>query len=132
MKTMILMLMLAVSLVGGCGSGSGDDSAERVFADMSANMREMSAILTSVTDEASAKAAVPRIDAVRAKMRDCARRARNVRRPDAASQKRLDEAALAVQREVMPAIVTARQRLAAQPPLMAILAPALQGMENDL
>ena len=119
MKTMMLMLMLAVSLVGGCGSGG--DSAERVFADMTANMREMSAILESVTDEASAKAAVPRIEAVRAKMRDCARRARAVRRPDAATEKRLDEAVLAVQREVMPAIAATQQRLMAQPPLMAIL-----------
>lgn len=130
MKTMMLMLMLVLSLLGGCGGGG--DSAERVFADMGANMREMSAILTSVTDEASARAAVPRIDAVRAKMRDCAKRARAVRQPDAATQKRLDESALAMQREVMPSIIAARQRLAAQPSLMAILAPALQGMEDDL
>ena len=128
--TMTLMLVLTFSLLGGCGSGG--DSAERVFADMSSNMREMSTILTNVTDEASAKAAVPRIDAVREKMRDCARRARAVRKPDALTEKRLDEATLAVQREVMPAIVAARQRLMAQPTLMAILAPALQGMENDL
>lgn len=130
MKAMMTMLILAVAVLGGCGSGG--DSAERVFADMTANMREMSAILTSVTDEASAKAAAPRIEAVRAKMRDCARRARAVRRPDAETGKRLDETMLAVQREVMPAIVAARQRLMAQPPLMAILAPALQGMEDDL
>lgn len=127
---MMTMLILAVALLGGCGSGG--DSAERVFADMTANMREMSAVLTSVTDEASAKAAVPRIEAVRAKMRDCARRARAVRRPDAETGKRLDETMLAVQREVMPAIAADRQRLMAQPPLMAILAPALQGMEDDL
>jgi hypothetical protein len=130
MKTMMLMLALAFSLVGGC-SGDGD-TAQRVFADMSANMREMSAILTSVTDEASAKAALPKIDAVRAKMRDCARRARLVPRPDAATEQTLNAAMLAVQREVMPVIVTAKQRLAAQPELMAIIAPALQGMENDL
>lgn len=132
MKALMAIVVLAVSLVAGCGSGSGGDDAERVFADMSANMREMSAILTSVTDEDSAKAAVPRIDAVRAKMRDCARRARAVPRPDAEVERRLNEAAQAVQREVMPSIVASRQRLAAQPPLMAILAPALQGMEDDL
>lgn len=132
MKTMMLMLMLALTVPHAGGCGRGGDSAESVFADMTANLREMSEILTSVTDEASAKAAVPRIEAVRAKMRDCARRARAVRRPDAATEKRLDEAMLAVQREVMPAIADARQRLMAQPPLMAILAPALQGMENDL
>jgi hypothetical protein len=130
MKTMLLMLALLLSLVAGCGGGG--DTAEKVFADMAANMKEMSAILTSVTDEASAQAAVPRIEAVRGKMRDCAKRARTVPRPDAETEQRLDVAMQAVQREVMPAIATARQRLAAQPELMAIVAPALQGMENDL
>lgn len=130
MKTMMLMLVMALSFVSGC-SGDGD-TAERVFGDMAANMKEMSAILTSVTDEASAKAAVPKIDAVRTKMRDCARRARAVPRPDAATEQRLNEAAQAVQREVMPTIAAAKERLAAQPDLMAIVAPALQGMENDL
>ena len=67
MKTMTLMLVLLLSLVGACGKSDGD-TAEKVFADMTANMQELSTILTGVTDEASAKAAVPKIDAVRAKM----------------------------------------------------------------
>ena len=129
MKTM-MMLVLALSFV--CGCSRDGDTAQRVFADMTANMKEMSAILTSVTDVASAKAAVPKIDAVRARMRDCARRARLVPRPDAASEQTLNEAMLAVQRDVMPAIAAAKERLAAQPDLVAIIAPALQGMENDL
>ncbi len=131
MKTMLLVLALALSLVGGCGRGGGD-TAEKVFADMTSNMQEMSAILAGVTDEASAKAAVPRIDAVRANMRDCARRARAVPRPDAAAEGRINAASEAVQRDILPAILAARQRLEARPELMAILAPALQGMENDL
>lgn len=131
MKTMMLALALVLSLVAGCGRGGGD-TAEKVFADMAGNMHEMSAILASVTDEASAKAAVPRIDAVRAKMRDCARRARVVPRSDAAAEQRLDDDAEAMQREIMPAVLADRQRLQARPELMAILAPALEGMENDL
>ena len=131
MKTMMLVLALALSLVGGC-SRAGGDSAEKVFADMTANMQEMSAILASVTDKASAQAAVPRIDAVRTKMRDCARRARALPKVDAATEQRLDTAAEAMQREIMPAMLAERQRLQARPELMAILAPALQGMENDL
>lgn len=130
MKTMMLVLALALSLVGGCSRGG--DTAEKVFADMTTNLQEMSAILASVTDEASAKAAVPRIDAVRTKMRDCARRARAVPRPDAATEQRINAASEAVQRDIMPALMTTRQRLDARPELMAILAPALQGMENDL
>ena len=131
MKTMTLMLVLLLSLVGACGKSDGD-TAEKVFADMTANMQELSTILTGVTDEASAKAAVPRIEAVRENMRDCARRAKAVPRPDAADERRINEAALAIQREIMPSIIEARQRIAAQPPLLDILAPALQGMENDL
>ena len=131
MKTMTLMLVLLLSLVGACSKSDGD-TTEKVFADMTANMQELSTILTGVTDEASAKAAVPKIDAVRAKMRDCARRARAVPRPDAATEQRINEASLAVQRDIMPAVFAARQRLDARPELMAILAPALQGMENDL
>jgi hypothetical protein len=130
MKTMMLVLALALSLAG-CGRGGGD-TAEKVFADMTSNMHEMSAILASVTDEASARAAVPRIDAVRAKMRECATRARAVPKPDAATEQRLDAAAEAMQREVMPAVMAERQRLQSRPDLLAILAPSLQGMENDL
>lgn len=130
MKTMMLMLALAMSLLGGCNSGG--DTAEKVFADMAGNLREMSTILTSVTDEASARTAVPRIEAVRAKMRDCARRAKAVPRPDAATEQRLDQTSQAVMAEVMPTIAAAQARLATRPELMAIIGPALQGMENDL
>lgn len=132
MKTMMLVLALALSLVAACSRGGGGDTAEMVFADMTANMQEMSAILASVTDEASAQAALPRIDAVRAKMRECAKRARAVPKPDAATEQRLNAASEAMQREIMPAVLAERQRLQARPDLMAILAPALQGMENDL
>ena len=129
-KLLLMVLVLALALVGGCK----DDSAEsdRLFADMSANMRELAAILTSVTDEASATAAVPRIEAVREKMRDCARRARDMPRPDAATEERQNQEMQALMAEVMPQIAAAQARFAERPELMAILAPALQGMENDL
>lgn len=132
MKTFMLMFALLASLLGGCGGPGGGDTAEKVFAEMAINLREMSAILATVDDEASAKAAVPRIEAVRVKMRDCARRARDVPRPDAATERRLDETSQAVMAEVMPGIAAAQARLAQRPELMAIIAPALQGMENDL
>ena len=127
----MFLLVLALCLVGAC-TESSSDAADRLFADMSANMREMSAILTSVTDEASARAAVPRIEAVREKMRDCARRAREMPQPDAATEQRLNAAMQELMAEVMPQIASAQARLAERPELMAILAPAMQGMENDL
>ena len=130
-RLLTTMLVLALVLVGGCRD-SGGDTGDKLFADMSANMREMAAILTAVTDEASAHAAVPKIAAVREKMRDCARRARELPRPDPETEKRQNEEMQVVMAEVMPAIGAAHARFAEKPELMTILAPALEGMENDL
>ena len=130
-KLMMVWLVMVLALAAGCTS-AGSDESDKLFADMSANLRELADILTSVTDEASATAAVPRIEAVREKMRDCARRARDMPRPDAATEARQNEAMQALMAEVMPKIASAQARLADRPELMAILAPALQGMENDL
>lgn len=129
-KAMLAMLALLLAVVGGCGGGV--DPGDQLMADMAANLREMSAILTSVTDEASARAAVPRIEAVREKMRDCALRARELPRPDAETEKRYEAELQALMAEVMPKIASDQARLAQRPELMAIIAPALQGMENDL
>lgn len=130
-KLMMAMLVLALAVAGGCGDAGGD-SADKLFADMSANMREMAAVLTSVTDEASARAAVPRIAAVREKMRDCAKRARELPRPDQATDERQNAEMQALMAEVMPQIAAAHARFAEKPEVMAIIAPALEGMENDL
>ena len=130
-RLLTTMLVLALVLVGGCRD-SGGDTGDKLFADMSANMREMAGILTAVTDEASAHAAVPKIAAVREKMRDCARRARELPRPDPETEKRQHEEMQVVMAEVRPAIGAAHARFAEKPELMAILAPALEGMENDL
>ena len=130
-KLMLMVVVLALALLGACADAGGD-SGDKLMADMSANLREMAAILTSVTDEASAHAAVPKIEAVREKMRDCARRARELPAPDAETEARHTAAMQALMEEVMPQIAEAQSRFAQRPELMAILAPALQGMENDL
>ena len=130
-RLLTTMLVLALVLVGGCRD-SGGDTGDKLFADMSANMREMAGILTAVTDEASAHAAVPKIAAVREKMRDCARRARELPRPDPATEERQNAEMQALMDEVLPQIAEAHARFAADPDVMAIIAPALEGMENDL
>jgi hypothetical protein len=132
MRTMrMFLLLLALGLLGACAGGS-NDAADQLFADMSENMRELSRILTSVTDEDSARAAVPRIEAVREKMRDCARRARELPRPDAETEARQNAEVQALMEEVVPQIAAAQARIAQDPAILAILAPAMAGMENDL
>ena len=48
------------------------------------------------------------------------------------TEQRLDATSQAVMAEIMPGLAADRARLAARPELIAILGPALQGMENDL
>lgn len=123
-----LMVLMAVALTG-CGGG---DTAESVAKDMLTNLKEMGAILTSVTDEASAEAAVPKIEALRASMRDCAARAKKVPKIDAAQEAKIDQMMQAGMMEAMQSIGTAQERLASKPELMAIIQPAMEGMDSDL
>jgi len=118
-----------VSFLTGC---SGGDTPEKLGQDMVANMKEMGAILTSITDEASAKAAVPKIEAVRAKMRGCRDRAEKLPKPDAATEEKLGAAMQAGMMEAMTSIGAAQARLASQPELLAIIEPAMQNMDDDL
>lgn len=126
---LMLMLALMMSVVPGCGRG---ETAEDVAKDMVANLKEMGAILTSVTDESSAKAAVPKIEAVRTRMRDCAARAKAVPQLDAAEDAKINQMMQAGMMEAMGTIGAAQERLMSQPDLMAIIQPAMEGMENDL
>lgn len=128
MTKMMLTLVMATAFLTGCGGETAQDVAK----DMVANMKEMGTILASVTDEASAKAAIPKIDAVRAKMRDCAKRAKAVPKVDAAEEATLNQTMQAGMMEAMGTIASAQERLMGQPELMAIIQPALEGMENDL
>jgi len=135
MKTFALtFIVLALSFLTGCsgGGGAGTDTAEVIAKDMIANMKEMGAIMNSITDEASAKAAVPKIDAVRAKMRGCRDRAQKAPKLSGAEEQKFNAQMESGMQEAMAVLGPARARLMTQPELMAIIEPALQGMEDDL
>ena len=130
-KAAFVIVVLAVAGFVGC-SGSGGDTAESVSKEIVANMKEMGVILTGITDEASAKAAVPKIEAVRGKMRDAGKRAKTVPKIDAATEKRIADATQRDMAEAMESIGAARERLMARPELIAIIEPAMQNMQDDL
>jgi hypothetical protein len=123
-----LMLMMAAVLVG-CGGGG--DTPESLGKEMMGNFRKMAEILEGVTDEASAKAAVPKIEAVRASMRDIAKRSQGVK-TDAERDRKMMETMGPEMAELQGRMMAARERLMEKPELMAILEPAMTGMENDL
>lgn len=124
--TSTIVLLLATILVG-CGG----DSPESIMKEIVANMNTMAEIFEGVKDEASAKAALPKIEEVRKKMRDVASRAKNVK-TNPAGEKALQESMGKEMTGVMTRLMTARGTLEAKPELLKILEPALQGMENDM
>ncbi|MGI9013444.1 MAG: hypothetical protein ACR2GY_04250 [Phycisphaerales bacterium] len=125
-----IVVLLMTTILASCGGGG--DTAESISREMVANIKEMGSILTGITDEASAKAAVPKIEAVRAKMRDAGERAKNVPMPDEATEKRIEAAMAKDMSEAMETIFNAQQRLMQQPELLAIIEPAMQNMDDDL
>ena len=127
-KTTFAIVVLAAFVLTSCGG----DTAESVSKDMVANMKEMGTILSGITDEASAKAAVPKIEALRVKMRECGQRAKNVLKPDAATEQKIEEAMRSGMQEAMMSIGVAQERLMSRPELMAIIEPAMQNMDQDL
>ncbi|HWB20051.1 MAG TPA: hypothetical protein VG711_07115 [Phycisphaerales bacterium] len=128
MKQLALVaIMISLSFLTGCGG----DTPESISKEMSANMKEMAAILTGVNDEASAKAAVSKINAVREKMRSCRDRAKGLK-VDAETEKRIEQNMAKEMSETMTSLAAAQQKLAAHPELMSIIEPALQNMADDL
>lgn len=129
-KAAFAIVVLALTFLASCGSGG--DTAESVSKEIAANMKEMGVILNGITDEASAKAAVPKIEALRVKMRDCRDRAKKVPQIDAATEKKIGEANQKAMADAMASIGAAQQKLMAHPELIAIIEPAMQNMDGDL
>ena len=122
-----IILLAAVVLVG-CGGG---DTPQSLSKEMMGNFNIMASILEGIDDEASAKGAVPKIDAVRASMRDIAKRSKGVK-TDAATDKAISESMAKEMSAAQQRIAAAMGKLVAKPEVMAILQPAMTGMENDL
>lgn len=121
-------VITAIVFLIGCGGG---DTVESVSRDMIANMKTMAGIMDGISDEASAKAAIPKIEAVRTSMRECASRAKPLK-ISPAEEKELEAKLGKDKVEAMQALMQARQKLDEKPQLLGIIAPALQGIENDL
>ena len=122
-----LILLVAVVLAG-CGGG---DTPQSLSKEMMGNFNIMASILEGIDDEASAKGAVPKIDAVRASMRDIAKRSKGVK-TDAATDKAISESMAKEMPAAQGRIAAALGKLVGKPEVMAILQPAMTGMENDL
>jgi hypothetical protein len=70
---LLVIVGLGLALCAGCG-----DSPDSLMKDTLSNMKEMSGVLQSVKDEASAKAAAPKLKAIGARMQDLAKRGKDM------------------------------------------------------
>jgi hypothetical protein len=68
-KSFFLLAGLGLALCAGCG-----DSADSVMQDGLACMKEMTTVIHSVTDEATAQAAAPKLKALVARIQEIAKR----------------------------------------------------------
>ena len=86
MRRSITLCVGILLLVSGCG-----DSHESVINDSVKLMKEMTAILKTVKDEESAKAAKPKLKALSEKMEAIEKRSKALGEPTAEQQKKLEE-----------------------------------------
>ncbi len=121
------LIVLAAFLSVGCGG----DTPESISKEIMANFGKLADILESVTDEASAKAAVPKIEAVRASMREIAGRAKNVK-TNPATDKLLEDSMSKEMVGYQTRLGTAMGKIMTKPEVVKILEKALEGMENDM
>jgi hypothetical protein len=118
---------LLISAVALCASGCGD-SHEAVTRDILTTQKELCAVLDEVKDDASAKAAVPRVKAISDKLKTLQQRSNALGPPPAAIRNALHDKYFKELREATDAI---QQNFARLDPLQALqLQNALEEMPS--
>ncbi len=115
----VLCSVLALTLVG-CG-----DSFEKVMEDQTEIETEFVAVLKSVTDESSAKAAVPKLESLAERMREVQAREKALGEPTEEDMKRVVEKALSGSVKSAPSSFQEIIRIQQRPELAQIIKPAL-------
>ena len=101
------MLSIALLLMTGC-KGEVTDTPGTISKEIIGNINALAAVFNSVTDEASAKAAVPKINDLRANMRGVAARAKAMPKLSKAEMDKFDAQAAKEMPAVMETIGKAR------------------------
>ena len=83
-RVKLIALVLAALALAGCG-----DSHDSAMSDMIAAMEELNTVLDGVKDEPSAKAAVPKIEALTRQLQAIGQRVEKLGEPSEAKQKEL-------------------------------------------
>ena len=112
---------VALAIVStGCDSKPTYESLRK---DGIATMKEMIEVLKGVKDEASAKAAKPKLDALGKKMETLEAESNKVEKPSAEEQKKLDEKFQEDMFKLVGELATEIDRIGSDPKLVAVLGP---------
>jgi hypothetical protein len=117
-----LPLALLAGLLAGCGAG---DTHDQIMADQLAGIKELNVILEGVTDEASAKAAAPQVDAWVGRMKGLKQRSEALAPPSPEEERVLKEKYEPQMKELMASFGPNMMRIAFNPSLAAHLQKSL-------
>ncbi len=120
MKNRVIAMLILIAALTGCG-----DSFVKVESDRVSLKKEYLAVLASVQDEDSAKAAVPKIEAIAAKMDELEKRVKALGEPTEADMKQMMESMKDADTGPEMPILKEHSRIANNRALRNILAPAM-------
>ena len=121
-----LALAAALLTLAGCG-----DTHESLMKESLDNMNKVNTVLDGVKDEASAKAAAPKLEALAAKMNDIQQRMNKIGTPTPEQAKALETKYEKEIETVAQKMMANTMRIAFQPALMQHLQPALSKMPDS-
>lgn len=121
------MLCTGLVVVLFCGLGGCKSKHEAVADDMTAVMSEMCDILDGVTDQASAEAAVPKIEQLGTRMKDIVERAKALGTPPKEEQERIQKKMTDQQQKLQARMQANGQKMAQYPVLMQAFMKMMTG-----
>ncbi len=129
MRKVIASTLLAFSfLLTGCGGDSYDSLTDEIIGVLNG----LPAIMESIQDEASAKAAAEKFKQLTAKMEDITTRGKALGDPPKEKQEELKKRIEAAQKSIDPKMEAAMKRLQSKPELLMILMEPIMEMQRKL
>ena len=130
MKTCaVFMTALALLSLAGCGTGGAQPTHDSLTQESLNLMKEMTALVKSVTDEASAKAAEPKFEALGKKAQEIKDAMEKLGPPSPEVQKELETKYMAQMQAAGQEMSQAMMRLTASPELMQQVSQAMQKLQ---
>jgi len=119
MNRMLALSVMTALLV--FGSGCGSDSQESLADETMPVMREMVATITTIKDEASAKAAKPKLEAIAKKMKSISERRSKLSPPTEAEMKSVIDKHGAEMEELQKKMIGSMMTIQFDPKIQAVL-----------